>query len=260
MPEGDTYTRAARRLRPVLVGQVIIEVGGSAPSVRRRHAQMAGAAVESVRTHGKHLLIDLETGLTIHIHLGMPGRILTSRPDDPPRVDQGTIRMVLTTDIGAAWVLAAPTVEVDKRESVEMELARLGPDVLADEFDMALFAERAARYPGDRTVSDFLLDQRVLAGVGNEYKNEVLFMERIAPERLMDTIDDAARVGLARRARRLMLPNAHRAVRSTTGRPDGGLWVYDRAGEPCRRCRTQIRQAQIGEPPRVTFWCPSCQA
>lgn len=259
MPEGDSYTRAAARARPVLVGRRILDVAGSSPAVRKHAARMRTQAVEEVRTIGKHLLVDLASGITIHIHLGMPGRVQVTADGRRPGGDPGAVRLALVTEAGTVSVLAAPTVEVDRRAAIERSLERLGPDLLAAEFAWDEFAARAGRYPGDRTVSDFLLDQRVMAGIGNEYKSEVLFLERLAPDRLMVTIDPQARTALAERARRVMLPNARRPVRSTTGRSDGSAWVYDRTGRPCRRCRTAIAEEWIGDPPRITYWCPSCQ-
>lgn len=258
MPEGDSIARAAARARPVLVGREVNEVEGSAPAVRRHSRAILGRRVTDVRTHGKHLLIDLDSGLTIHVHLGMPGRVRTGSGRLPGR-DRGPLRLGLTTDVGSVWVLAAPTVEVERRPAVESGLARLGPDLLAAEFDGDDFRRRAQGYPGDRTVSDFLLDQRVMAGVGNEYKSEVLFLEKIRPDRPMRDVDDSTRDALAGRARRLLLPNARRSIRSTTGRPDEGAWVYGRGGLPCRRCRTAIVEERVGDPPRVTYWCPACQ-
>lgn len=256
MPEGDSYTRAAARVRPVLVGHQITGVEGSSPAVRKKAASIVGRTVSGVRTLGKHLLFDLDSDVTIHVHLGMPGKV---RVGGVRRQDRGAVRLGLTTGAGSVWVLAAPTVEVERRRVIDGELDRLGPDVLADEFDWDRYTERAGRYPGDRTVSDFLLDQRVMAGVGNEYKCEALFLEGIAPDRSMADVDPDTRIALAKRARRIMTPNAQRGRRSTTGRADGSVWVYDRAGLPCRRCRTAIVEGWIGTPPRITYWCPSCQ-
>lgn len=259
MPEGDSYTRAAARARPVLQDREVTGVEGSAPAVRRHSRVILGSRVTGVRTRGKHLLVDLDSGLTIHVHLGMPGQVRTGTGNNLARKDRGALRLGVTTEAGSLWVLAAPTVEVEPREEIERRLARLGPDLLADEFDWERFRLLAARYPEDRSISDFLLDQRVMAGIGNEYKCEVLFLEGIAPGRPTGEIDIEGRVALARRARRLMLPNAHRPVRSTTGRPDQGAWVYQRAGQPCRRCRTAIVEGWVGEPARITYWCPACQ-
>ena len=170
MPEGDSYTRARRKVAPVLVGRAIERVEGSSPGVRRHSEALTGATVEEVRTHGKHLMIDTDRGLSVHVHLGMPGRFRTTAPGSRPREDYGSVRLGLTTDAGSVWVLSAPTVEVDRRAVIDHRLRRLGADVLAPDFDWERFDLQAGRYPGDRTVSDFLLDQRVMAGVGNEYK------------------------------------------------------------------------------------------
>jgi endonuclease VIII len=260
VPEGDSYTRAADRIRSTLLGRTVEVVDGSSPSVRRASGRLTGDVVETIRTRGKHLLIDMASGLTIHVHLGMPGRVRVTRGTRLPAQERGGARLALTTAAGTVWVLAAPTVEVERRAVVDAGLARLGPDVLADMFDWEGFEERAGRYPPDRTVADFLLDQRVMAGVGNEYKCEILFLEGVAPGRSMDTVDAASRTALAGRARRIMLPNAHRGRRSTTGRPGADSWVYGRAGLPCRRCRSPIEEGWVGDPPRITYWCPHCQA
>lgn len=259
MPEGDSYTRAADRIRPILVGRAVMAVEGSAPDLRKRSGSMVGVEVTGVRTVGKHLLIDLANELTVHVHLGMPGRVSVTPDTRRSQIDAGAVRLAMTSEAGTVWVLAAPTVQVDRRAVVDHGLKRLGPDVLADEFDWERFELQASRFPGKRTVAEFLLDQRVMAGVGNVYKCEVLFLEGVVPTRTVATIDVAKRTGLAQRARRLMLPNAHRAMRTTTGRPDGGTWVFERTGKPCRRCRTAVIAGWIGEPPRITYWCPSCQ-
>ncbi len=259
MPEGDSYVRAAARVRPVLVGQEVTEVAGSAPEIRRRSGILLGSRATEVRTRGKHLLIDLDAGYSIHIHLGLPGRIQTTAPGRRQSGNLGAVRLALSTAVGTMWVVAAPTVEVRRREIVEKDLDRIGPDLLAEEFDWTRYEEMANRYPSERTVSDFLLDQRVLAGIGNVYKCEVLFLEGVDPRRPMSQIDGEKRLSLARRARRLMMPNAGRSARSTIGRPGGGYWVYKRGGKPCRRCATAIEQAWVGESPRITYWCPACQ-
>ena len=241
------------------MGRAIEAVEGSSPSVRRASRRLTGDVVESIRTLGKHLLIDMASGLTIHVHLGMPGRIRVTRASRLQAQERGGVRLALTTETGTVWVLAAPTVEVERRAVVDAALERLGPDVLADTFDWEAFEERAGRYPADRTVADFLLDQRVMAGVGNEYKCEILFLEGVHPTRSMATVDAPSRTALAGRARRIMLPNAHRGQRSTTGRRGSDSWVYGRAGRPCRRCRSPIEEGWLGDPRRITYWCPRCQ-
>lgn len=260
MPEGDSYAYAARRIIPILVGEPVTAVEGSSPAVRRRADAILGQTVESVRTRGKHLLIDLASGLSIHVHLGMSGRVLTTRPEGVPPGQRGAVRLGLRSPRGAVWVAGAPTVEVGRRREIDASLHHLGPDLLAPEFDMELFLARAGAYPPGRPVSDLLLDQRVMAGVGNEYKSEVLFLEGVDPRRETGSLDESQLRNLAGRSRRLLAPNAGRGRRSTTGRPDGSLWVYGRRGRPCRRCRSPIQADWVGDPPRITYWCPRCQA
>lgn len=260
MPEGDSYTAAAYRIRPVLVGRAIERVEGSAGPVRRHSSTLLASTTTGVRTVGKHLLLDLDTRLAIHVHLGMPGSVKVTAPGLLPGRRRGQVRLGLTTEAGSIWVLAAPTVEVDHPDRIAKELERLGPDLLAAELDWDRFSSLAGRYPDDATVGDFLLDQRVMAGVGNVYKSEVLFLERIHPSRPMGSLDADARVALAERARRVMAPNRHRIERNTTGRRSPTTWVYGREGQPCLRCRSSIESELTGAPARVSFWCPVCQA
>lgn len=270
MPEGDSYVRAADRLRATIVGHALTAVDG-VPAVRRRAGDLVGRRVESVRTVGKHLLVDVEGGLTIHVSMGMPGRwrISARRGRDPSTGGRGAMhargamRLLLETDDHRAVCSAAPTVEIERRRVVDAALERLGPDLLAEEPDLGDVVRRSTLVPPSTLVSDLLLDQRVMAGIGNEYKSEVLFLERIHPETVRQRLDDADVERLARRARRIMLPNAARpGPRATTGLAGRGreLWVYGRTGRPCRRCRTPVVEGWIGERyPRITYWCPACQ-
>ena len=263
MPEGDSYTRAADRVRPLLVDQAIEAIDG-APAVRKYRPRLLGSTVTGVRTKGKHLLIDTTAGLTIHVALGMPGRVRARSGSGPNQglIRRGPTRLAMATNRGVVTVDSAPTVEVERTRVIDASLDRLGPDVLAPEFDWETYRERAARAPDDMLVCDFLLDQRVLAGVGNEYKNEILFLEKLHPRTPIGMLDPKQRDRLADRARGLMMPNAHRSFRTTTGRyaPGTDAWVYGRGGKPCRRCRDEIVEASVGRShPRITYWCPSCQ-
>jgi endonuclease-8 len=271
MPEGDSYARAAARLRPAIVGRPIEAVGGVA-AIRSAADRLIGEHVTGIRTHGKHLLLDLSNDWTIHIWLGMPGRIRV-RPFEGKSVtegerrgaidDPGAIRLLIETDSHQAICYSAPTIELERRRVIDRALRRLGPDVLAEAFDHESYRQRAALLPGDTMVADFLLDQRIMSGVGNEYKNEVLFLEHLHPERRLDSLDPATIDALADRARKLMLPNARRpGARNTTGYrgPDSESWVFERGGRPCHRCHTTIVSAHIGvRYPRITYWCPVCQ-
>ncbi len=275
MPEGDSYTRAADRLRPVLVGRELTHVDGT-PAVRKWSDRLVGHTVTAIRTHGKHLLFDVDSGVTIHVWLGMPGRWrirdatgrtvaveAERRRGGRTRDPRGAARLILGTEHHEATCYAAPTVEIERTRVIDRLIDRLGPDVLADEFDWDLFWDRASKVQPERAVTDVLLDQRVLAGVGNEYKNEVMFLERLHPLTPFGSLDAEQIDALASRSRRLMLPNAHRSGRVTTGVRGEAMesWVFERTGKPCRRCRTAIVSDHLGDRfPRITYWCPTCQA
>ena len=201
------------------------------------------------------------------------------RPGEPWRRAAGRAVLVLEVEGAVAVCFDAPVVELleTRAEQLHAPLAGLGPDATADAFDRAE-ALRRLRDPrrAGLTVAEALLDQRALAGVGNVFKSEVLFIERVGPFALVGDLDDAALGRLVDRARALLLANRGTATRITTGlagggaatvpdpaapRPRGGrLWVYGRAGRPCRRCGTVICARRHGELPRTTYWCPSCQA
>lgn len=256
MPEGDTVARAAARLRPVLLGQVIADVGGTAPAVRRHHARLRRRRVLDIRTTGKHLTIDVQGGWSIHVHLGMSGTWVIRKQGAAP----GRARLALTTPRGLVACLDAPTVDVDRTPAIDARLGVLGPDVLADDFDPREVARRAMERP-DRPVADVVLDQRVMAGVGNEYKAELLFRLRWHPLRPAASVSEAEWADAASLATRLVGANVDHAIRSTTGDrvPGRETWVYGRGGKPCRRCSSAIAESWLGSPARITYWCPGCQ-
>ena len=255
MPEGDSVAGHAERLRPVLVGEIIIEVAGSSPSLRSSSARVLDAVVEGIRTVGKNLMIDMSTGYSIRVHLGMSGRW---RVGDVKWPAHGSARLLLATGTQRVACFGAPTVEVDRTPAIDAQLARLGPDLLG-EFDEIEFLRRARAVP-DTVIAGLLLDQRVLAGIGNVYKSELLFLEGIHPERAVSTVSDEQLLAIASRAQRLMAVNVRPGRRVTTGSkaPGQETWVYGRAGRPCRRCGTSVEGNHQQE--RVTYWCPACQA
>jgi endonuclease-8 len=258
VPEGDSYVHAAHAARPVLLGEQVLTVAGSAPSVRRYSARILGSTVTAVRTHGKHLVIDLESGYSVHVHLAMNGT-LRVRPAGPVR--PGPARLLLATAQGVVTVSGTRDVEADRTPAIEARvLGPLGPDLIADEFDWDDFAKRARGADPATTVADFLLDQRVMAGVGNVYKCEVAFLERLHPAQPIATLDFARLHDLAERSRTLLRANRRPGRRITTGDYRRPLWVYGRDGRACRRCGTAVRRAWFGSAePRVTYWCPGCQ-
>ena len=254
MPEGDTVAGHARRLTPVLVGKEVERVAGSSPSLRANAHRVTGRRVEAVTPVGKNLVIEISGGYSILIHLGMSGRWLVL---DVARPVPGDARLVLSTTTQHAICLAAPTVIIDRSPRIERRLSSLGPDLAGGEWDDSEFLRRV-RTRDDKTVSAMLLDQRVAAGIGNVFKSEVLFLQRVHPDTVVADLGDDALLALGRRARRLIQANVGRH-RSTTGEgyPGRETWVYGRQGRPCRRCGSAIEMEYRHE--RVTYWCPSCQ-
>lgn len=266
MPEGDTIFRTAEVLRAALLGRRITEARAQPqPGLRRVPdlSKVIGATVASVQARGKHLLIGFDNGLTLRTHLRMRGSWHRYRPGEPWRRPARQASAVLESAEAVAVAFNTPVVELlpdaDLRRSVP--LSSLGPDLLAREFDtdevMRRLRERRAEQLGNA-----LLDQRVVAGIGNVVKSETCFLERLDPWATVDRLtDDELRAAL-RTARRLLQANTRGGARVTTGNssPGQGLWVYGRAGRPCRRCGTRIEARRQGELARLTYWCPRCQS
>ena len=275
MPEGDTLFRTAAGLRPCLVGRTVIAARGRVPGPRVD--RIVGSEVTAVEAHGKNLLIRFANGLELRTHLRMYGSWHRYAPGEPWRRPAGRAVLVLEVADAVAVCFDAPVVELLEIRAAGLHppLGGLGPDLCADDFDTAE-ALRRLRDPSRAglTVAEALLDQRALAGIGNVYKSEVLFIERADPFTAVEALDDATLARLVDRARAMLFANRLSVARVTTGhardRVAGGvvprasagdrLWVYGRAGRPCRRCRTPISSRRHGDPPRTTSWCPRCQA
>jgi endonuclease-8 len=265
VPEGDTIHRQAGELEGRLVGHTVKALFARGVAYPR----LVGRTVDAVQAQGKHLIIDIGEA-RIHVHLGMQGRL---RVDDPRRVPTGTAArasLAIVTDRVAALWWRAPTVEVLRAAFAHAHpaLRALGPDVLAPDFDPAAAAARARQRPATTELGALLLDQRVASGIGNVYKSEVLFLERLDPFAPTSAVDDAALQRVYARARELMRRNLAPGPRTTTadlarggfGPPGAGrLHVYRRAGHPCRSCGGPIASAPQGDPPRTTYFCPRCQ-
>jgi endonuclease-8 len=273
MPEGDTIFRAARTLNRALAGRTItrFETGLAALAHIDRDRPIAGRIVERVEAAGKHCLMHLSDGLILRTHMRMNGSWHIYRPGERWQLPAHAMRILIET---ADWVAIAFNVysaEFIPAEGLERHrtLATLGPDLLG-EFDsarsLALIRER-----DERPVHEVLLDQRVMAGIGNVYKSEILFLSRVHPDTPARTLDDDRWREMMARARKLLMANVadgasgqivtYRGLRRTTGRmnPADRLWVYSRGGQPCRRCGTRIASRKDGDDARVTYWCPRCQ-
>ncbi len=267
VPEGDTLKRTAAGLRPHLVGRTVTAARVRLPGPQAD--RLVGATVTDVEAYGKQLLIRFDSGLELRSHLGMHGSWHRYQPGERWRRPPARARFVLEVPGAVAVCFDAPTLELfeTRIESIHPVLSRLGPDILAPDFGPpdALEARRRLRdsAAAHRSIAEGLLDQRALAGIGNVYKNEVLYLERVDPFVTIHGLDDAVLDRLIATARRLMLANVANVERRTTEdrRAAGGqrLWVYRRVGRPCRRCGTRIEATRHGELPRATYWCPTCQ-
>ncbi|MCV0402090.1 MAG: Fpg/Nei family DNA glycosylase [Chloroflexi bacterium] len=265
MPEGDTIFRTAAVLRTALGGRRITSARAQArPGMRRVPdlSRLVGATVDRVEARGKHLLIGFDNGLTLRSHLRMSGSWHRYRPGEAWRRPMREASAILETPESVAVAFNTPTVELltdaDLRRS--RPLRELGPDLLGATFE-ADDALARLRVRGDEELGNALLDQRAVAGIGNVYKSEVAFIERLDPWSLVARFEDAELERALRTARRLLQANTRGGARVTTASPRRGheLWVYGRAGRPCRRCGTPIEMGRQGELARQTFWCPRCQ-
>jgi endonuclease-8 len=201
--------------------------------------------------------------LTLRTHMRMSGSWHLYRPGEGWQRARSRARIRIDTP---EWVAVAFDVYdaeflTDAALAVHHTLARLGPDLLSPQFDRADVLRRLAAR-GRQPIAEALLDQRLTAGIGNVFKSEILFLCGIAPSRPVDSLGDADREALIDTARRALSINVvGGTMRRTTGRdrPGERLWVYGRAGRPCRRCGTLIRSAKTGLDARSTYWCPACQ-
>ena len=258
MPEGDTVWRAAKRLHQALAGKELTGTDFRVPTLAT--TDLAGQSVLEVVARGKHLLMRLSGGLTIHSHFRMDGSWHLYRPSE--RWKGGPdhqVRVVLENAEWAAVGYRLPVLELVATADEESVVGHLGPDLLSPDFDRAAAVANLAANPS-RTISEALLDQRNLAGIGNFYRTEICFLLGLHPWKPVSTVDLDAAVDLGRR---LMKSNLARGTQVSTGvdRPAQRSWVFERAGKPCRRCGATILTAPIGEPPRdrISYWCPSCQ-
>ncbi len=257
MPEGDSIRRVATALA-ALVGQTLERV-----TTQGIFRDLAGRAITAVEPHGKHLMIDLDNGTQLRMHFGMNGRVRRYPRAEGEvviaRMSPGRASLVLVTaSLVAIWINAR-TIEIAPRRAPMrgLAVASLGPDVLADGFDPAVAAERAATMLDPRTtIATVLLDQRIAAGIGNIWKCESLYARGIDPRTPVGDLDAETIAAIYASARELMLGNLKR----TAPRASRDLFaVYSKTNRPCSRCAAPISAYQLGDPPRWTWSCPRCQ-
>jgi len=244
MPEGDSLHRAAQRLQ-VLVGErVEVETPHPRAAVKGLAERLDGRRLERVEAVGKNLLLRFEGGLVLRSHLRMKGRWRVER--------RGTAR------VGKPWiVLRGSEHEAVLWNGAVLELVgargapRLGPDILGEPPDYETMLTRLRRAPQGREVGDALLDQRLVAGIGNLWKAEALWEARVSPWRRLAEVDDAEL--------REVLEAAHASMRASRDGPRPPRRVYRHAGRPCPRCGGTIRSWPQGDDARTAYWCPECQ-
>ena len=259
MAEGDTVFAMAVRLHGALAGHVLTRTDFRVPAFAT--ADLRGQVVGEVVSRGKHLLVRTDGHVSVHSHLGMDGGWRIYDPGERWRGRSFEVRGVLETDSRIAVGHRLRRLEVLRTSAESEVLGHLGPDVLGPDWDEAEVVRRLTSSP-ERPIGDALIDQRVMAGPGNVYKSEVCFLAGVDPRTPVGGDQDPAT--LVRLTKSLMERNRSGGRRVTTDDPRRGreLWVYGRAGRPCRRCGTPIRsftQGAAGDG-RITYSCPGCQS
>ena len=259
MPEGDTVFRTARRLHEALAGEEVTRFELRVP--RHATADLIGDTVHEVVPRGKHLLMRIGDH-TLHSHLKMEGRWLVFRPGERWRSPAFQARAIVGTASAVAVGFEIAMVDLVPTAAEDDLVGHLGPDLLGPGWDADVAAAHVAA--DTRAIHVALLDQRNLAGLGNEYAGELLFVRGILPTTPAADLDAAAVAGLVDTASRMIRANRDRSGRTFTGdtRPGRQDWVYRREGKPCRRCGTLVRRTDLGATDtseRIVFWCPRCQ-
>jgi formamidopyrimidine-DNA glycosylase len=272
MPELPEVETVRRTLAPA-IGATIYAVWDSGKGLhmqrkppRARLKKLVGARLAAARRHGKYLLLDTDTPYTLMIHLGMTGRVLIMTKTSPRPSHTHLVLDLGDRELRFADARRFGQIDVieREREREHAALAVLGPDPLVHGIDHGAFAARAKGKKA--TLKSFLLDQSVVAGVGNIYASEALWRAKLRPTiraheltgksaaRLAKAIDETLRNALENGGTTF---SDFIAADGAEGHNEDFLWVYGRAGEPCLRCKTMIRRAV--HQGRATYYCPTCQ-
>jgi endonuclease-8 len=263
MPEGDTVFLAGRRLHEALAGGVLVR--GELRHPRLAEIDLTGRTVLCVRSVGKHLLTRFTSGHTLHSHFKMDGAWHLYRDGERWRGKSHDVRAVLATDTWTAVGFRLHDLALIRTDRESELVGHLGPDLLADDWNDTMAAEATRRMTEreDSQLGEVLVDQRVMAGVGNLYKAEVCFLLGVSPWTRVQDVKPELLSKAVLLSRKLLHRNAWHPEQSTTGELTRGRqhWVYQRTGRPCRRCGTEIKSGRQGSfvPPRYTWYCPRCQ-
>ena len=252
--EGDSVLRLARRLDERLAGS---KVSVRTPGQRRPDgipaAELDGRVLERSESRGKHLLLHFEGNVALHAHMGMRGSWQLYDDGERWRRPARDAWIALTGNGAEAVNFGGSKLRIVREAQLgrDPRLARLGPDLLADDFDPAVAAARIRSAGADLRIGDALLGQRLVAGIGNIFRSEGSFEAGLDPRTPVGEVTDDQLVGVLQATRELMLEAVE------TGRQPNR--VYRRAGMPCERCGTRILSQAQGETALTTYWCPSCQ-
>ncbi len=274
MPEGDTIFRSARALGRALTGKVVIrfETALAPLASVNDNTPVNGRTVENVEAIGKWLLIHFSGDLILVTHMLMSGSWHIYRTGERWRVPRRMMRCVIHVDGFETVAFNVPVAKFYTARTLERHsmIPKLGPDLLRADYDEAEARARVLARP-DEEIASVLLNQQVLAGLGNVYKVEVCFLCAVHPFRKVASLTPAEVDDLLYQSRKLIGENVQEtsedktliytgARRTTRSSSEGGrLWVYGRQGQPCRRCGTAILMRKQGPDARSTYWCPQCQ-
>jgi endonuclease-8 len=279
MPEGDTIYRAARALQKAIGGRRVTGFETGLAKLQRvdDDSPLVGRMVEKVESRGKWCLIFFSGDLILVTHMLMSGSWHLYRTGERWRMGRSRMRVVIRTEEWEAVAFNVPIAEFHTARSLERssQIPKLGPDILSEGFTVSGGVARLAAHGRENPEAEIavvLLNQRVLAGLGNVYKSEVAFAAGVNPFRAMKTITAREMEAMVEVSQRYMKANVidgsgdgivtYAGNRRTThsSRREERLWVYGRQGQECRRCGAAIMMRKQGVQARSTYWCPECQA
>jgi endonuclease-8 len=271
MPEGDTLYRTAVTLRKALLGETVTSLESPLPPIRTilEDSPVAGRSISQVEARGKNLLITLAApegsdapAMVLYTHLRMTGSWHIYRPGERWRKPADYAKVVVRTENWVAPCFSAPTVELLTQRQADRHpaLVGLGPDAITVGFDPEEAVRRMRARP-ELELGVALLNQRLMAGVGNVYKSEVMFLNRVSPFLKIGDLPEEKIRAMVDDSHRLLRLNRDEGQRRTMfGLREGDrLWVYGRSGEPCRICGHTVRMRRQGLDARSTYYCPNCQ-